>query len=130
MGVMLGTNDPGVLIGQLAPQSATSITASTYYIGTQEVVNLDVNETLTGEATITSSGSVTGIGDSTAIGAIQQGGRPINATLTVNADGTFSTSSNPGVVMGVIISDSQLVQVDGQNSTYPTILIFNGDTGD
>jgi len=129
-GVMLGTNDPGVLIGQLAPQSATSITASTYYIGTQEVVNLDVNETLTGEAAITSSGSVTGIGDSTAIGAIQNGGLPLSTTLTVNPDGTFSASNNPGVVMGVIISDSQLVQVDGQNSTYPTILIFNSDTGD
>jgi hypothetical protein len=129
-GVMLGTNDPGVLIGQLAPQSATSITAGTYDIGTQEVVNQDVNETLTGEAEITSGGSLTGTGDSTAISAVQKGGQPLSTTLTVNADGTFSLSNNPGVVMGVIISDSQLIQVDGQNSTYPTILIFNSGTGD
>jgi hypothetical protein len=127
---MLGTDDPGVLIGELVPQSATSITAGTYDIGTQEVVNQDVNETLTGEAEITSAGSLTGTGDSTAISAVQKGGQPLSATLTVNADGTFSLSNNPGVVMGVIISDSQLIQVDGQTSTYPTILIFNSGTGD
>ena len=90
---MLGTNDPGVLIGQLVPQSATSITAGTYDIGTKEVVNQSVNETLTGEATITSSGSLTGTGDSTSLVAIQLGGQSLSATLTVNADGTFSTSA-------------------------------------
>jgi hypothetical protein len=124
-GVMMGTDDPGVLLGQLAPQSATSITAGTYDIGTQEVVNQDVNETLTGEATITSSGSVTGTGDSTSVSAVQNGDLPISATLTVNADGTFSTSANPGIIMGVVISGSQLIQVDGQASTFPTILIIN-----
>jgi hypothetical protein len=129
-GVMLGTNDPGVLLGQLTPQSATSITAGTYDIGTQAVVNQSVNETLTGEATITGSGSLTGTGDSTAIGAAQKGGQPLSATLTVNADGTFSISNNPGIVMGVIISGSQLIQVDGPSSAYPTILVFNGGTDD
>ena len=129
-GVMLSTNDPGVLLGQLAPQSATSITAGTYNIGTQEVVNQGVNETLTGEATITGSGSLTGTGDSTAIGAVQHGGQPLSATLTVNADGTFSTSTYPGVVMGVIISGSQLIQVDGPSSAYPTILVYNAGADD
>jgi hypothetical protein len=128
-GVMLGTDDPGVLLGQLAPQSATSITAGTYYIGTQEVVSQSVDETLTGEATITSSGSLTGTGDSTSVSAVENGGLPISATLTVNADGTFSTSNNPGVVIGVIISGSQLIQVDGQGSTFPTILIINAVPG-
>jgi hypothetical protein len=129
-GVMLGTNDLGVLVGQLVPQSATSLTAGTYYIGTQEVDNQSVDETLTGEATITSSGSLKGTGDSTAVGAVQIGGEPLSATLTVNADGTFSTSSNPGVVIGVIISGSQLIQVDGPSSSYPTVLVFNGGTDD
>jgi len=50
--------------------------------------------------------------------------------LTVNADGTFSTSANPGVIIGVIISGSQLIQVDGQSSAYPSILVFNGGTDD
>jgi hypothetical protein len=129
-GTMLSTDDPGVLLGQLVPQSATSITAGTYDIGTQEVVNQGVNETLTGEATITSSGSLTGTGDSTAIGAAQKGGQPLSATLTVNADGTFSTSNNPGTVLGVIISGSQLIQVDGSSSLYPTILVLNAGTDD
>jgi hypothetical protein len=129
-GVMMGTTDPGVLLGRLAPQSATSITEGTYYLGTQEVLPQGVNETLTGEATITSSGSLTGTGDSTSLSAVQQGGQPLSATLTVNADGIFSTSSDPGIITGVIISDSQLIQVDGPNSTYPTILVFNAGTGD
>jgi len=129
-GVMLSTNDPGVLLGQLVPQSATSINAGTYDIGTQEVVNQNVNETLTGEATITGSGSLTGTGDSTSLIAVQLGGLPLSATLTVNADGTFSSSLFPGAVMGVIISGSQLIQVDGPSSAYPTILVFNGGTDD
>jgi hypothetical protein len=129
-GVMLSTNDPGVLLGQLEPQSATSITAGTYDIGTQEVVNQNVNETLTGQATITSSGSLTGTGDSTAIGTAQKAGQPLSATLTVNADGTFSTSNNPGIVIGVIISGSQLIQVDGSSGLFPTILVLNAGIDD
>jgi len=129
-GVMMGTDDPGVLLGQLVPQSATSITAGTYDIGTQEVVNQGVVETLTGEITITGSGSITGTGDSTSLIAIQLGGLPLSATLTVNADGTFSTSLYPGVAIGVIISGSQLIQVDGPSTPYPSILVFNGGTDD
>ena len=129
-GVMLSTNDPGVLLGQFVPQSATSITAGTYDIGTQEVVNQNVDETMTGEATITGSGSLTGTGDSTSLIAAQLGGLPLSATLTVNADGTFSTSLYPGVTIGVIISDSQLIEVDGPSSAYPSILVFNGGTDD
>jgi len=126
---MMGTTDPGVLLGWLAPQSATSITEGTYYLGTQEVLPQGVNQTLTGEATLTSSGSLTGIGDSTSLSAVQQGGQPLSATLTVNADGTFSTSSYPGIIGGVIISNSQLIQVDGPSSTYPTIVVLNAVTG-
>jgi hypothetical protein len=127
---MMGTDDPGVLLGQLVPQSATSITAGTYDIGTQEVVNQGVDETLTGEATITGSGSLSGTGDSTSLIAIQLGGLPLSATLTVNADGTFSTSLYPGVAIGVIISGSQLIQVDGPSTAYPSILVLNGGTDD
>ena len=125
-GVMLGTNDVGVLLGQLAPQSATSITTGTYYFGTQEPASQSVNETLTGVATITSSGSVTGTGDGTSLSSPQQGNEGLSTTLTVNADGTFSTSENPGIITGVVISNSQLILVDGQGNTFPTILIING----
>ena len=124
-GVMLGTNDPGVLLGQLAPQSATSITAGTYYFGTEDTVSQSVNETLVGEGAITGSGDLTGTGDSTSIASPQQGNEPISTILTVNPDGTFSTSNNPGIITGVVISGSQLIQVDGQGSTFPTILIIN-----
>jgi hypothetical protein len=125
---MMGTDDPGVLLGQLVPQSATSITAGTYDIGTQEVVNQSVVETLTGEITITGSGSITGTGDSTSLSVVQLGGLPLSATLTVNADGTFSSSLYPGVVAGVIISGTQLIQVDGPSNAYPSILVFNAGT--
>jgi hypothetical protein len=124
-GVMLATDDPGVLLGQLAPQSATSITAGTYYAGTEETTSQSVKETVTGVVAITSSGSITGTGDSTSLSSPQVANESISDTLTLNPDGTFSSSSHPGVVIGVIISGSQLIQVDGQGSTFPTILIIN-----
>jgi hypothetical protein len=124
-GVMLSTDDPGVLLGQLVPQSATSITAGTYYVGTEETVSQSVNETLVGEGAITGSGDLTGTGDSTSLSSPQVANESISTTLTVNSDGTFSTSNHPGIITGVVISDSQLIQVDGQGSTFPTILIIN-----
>jgi hypothetical protein len=122
---MLSTNDPGVLLGQLVPQSATSITAGTYYVGTEEATSQSVNETLTGVGAITGSGSLTGAGDSTSLSSPQVGNELISTTLTVNPDGTFSTSNHPGIITGVVISGSQLIQVDGQGNTYPTILVIN-----
>jgi len=64
------------------------------------------------------------------LGVVQNGGQPLSATLTVNADGTFSSSPYLGSIIGAIISDSQLIQVDGPGSGYPTILVFNGGTED
>ncbi len=118
-GFMLGT-DKNAMLGQLVPQSATSITAGTYYFGTQEVPLEGVHETLTGVATITSDGDVTGTEDSS---AGQQGNQPLSVTLTVNPDGTFSTSNNPGIITGLVVSGSQLIQVDSQSS-WPTILVI------
>jgi hypothetical protein len=42
----------------------------------------------------------------------------------MNPDGSFSSSSNPGVTVGMVISDSLFVEVE-YGSTYPTILVFN-----
>ena len=124
-GVMLSTDDPGVLLGQLVPQSATSITAGDYYAGTQAVTSQSVNETLTGVGTITSSGGLTGDGDSTSVASPQQGNQSLSITLTVNPDGTFSNSNHPGLITGVVISGSQLIQVDGQGSSFPSLLLIN-----
>jgi hypothetical protein len=121
-GVMLGT-EPAVLIGQLEPQSATSITAGSYYFGTQEAVNLGV-ETEAGVATL-SSGAVNGTSDYTSTSSPQQANQSLSETLTVNSDGTISSSNHAGIISGIIISDSQIVIVDNQGSAYPTILIIN-----
>lgn len=122
-GFMLGT-EPGVLIGELAPQSKTSITARNYCFGTGEVVNPAV-ATEVGDAMLTSTGGVTGTSDKTSVSSPQQGGKAITDTLTVNSDGTFSTLENPGVISGAVISDYQLILVDQQGSSYPTILVID-----
>ena len=120
--VMMGTGSE-VLVGQLLPQLATSITAAPYFFGTQETVNLGV-ETETGVATLSSAGAVNGTNDSTSVSSPQQGDQPLTDTLTVNSDGTFSDSNHPGQVSGIVISDHQLVLVDSQGSTYPTMLVI------
>jgi hypothetical protein len=119
-GFMLGASG---IIGQLAPQSATSIAAGNYYFGTQAVFFISGNtfEASTGVATINSSGVLTGSEDSN---EAQAANVPMNQTLTMNPDGSFSSSSNPGVTVGLVISDSQFVEVE-YGSTFPTILFFN-----
>jgi len=119
-GFILGASG---IIGQLAPQSATSIGAGNYYFDTQAVY-IDpgsIYEASTGVATINSSGVLTGSEDSNEAG---QANVPINQTLTMNPDGSFSSSSNPGVTVGLVISDSEFVEVE-YGTTFPTILIFN-----
>ena len=121
-GVMMGT-DPGVLTGQFQPQSLTTITAGTYYFGTQEVVNQQaIMET--GSAVLTSAGVATGYSDEIAVSA-QAANFPLSNTFTANsADGTITDTKHPTQVSGMVISNSQVVTVDNQSSTYPTILII------
>jgi hypothetical protein len=119
---MLGT-EPAVLVGQLETQSGTSITAGTYYFGTQETVNLGV-ETEVGMAALTSTGGVSVASDNTSTSSPQQSGQTVSDTLTVNADGTFSESDHPGIVTGMVISGNSLVKVDNQGQTYPTIIVI------
>jgi hypothetical protein len=118
-GFMLGASG---IIGQLLPQSATSIAAGNYYFGTQAVFFISGNtfEASTGVATINSSGVLTGSEDSNEAGQANT----ISETLTMNPDGSFSTSASPGVVMGMVISNSQFVEVE-YGTTYPTLLVFN-----
>ena len=124
-GVMLGTSDPAVLIGRLQPQQATSLDAGTYSFGTHETPAENVNEAAVGVATLSSGDILSGTIDHTSLASPQVGNQAISAILTVNADGTFSTSNNPGVITGLVISGSQFIEVDGLGSTFPTILVYN-----
>ncbi len=81
-------------------------------------------ETDTGTATLASAGA-TGTGDNTSTTSPLQADQPVAETFMVNSDGTFSTSDHPGLVSGVIISNSKVVAVDRQNSAYPTILVIS-----
>jgi hypothetical protein len=123
-GILLGTDQPFSL-GALVPQSATAITPGTYIFGTQEAVSQNV-ETLVGSGALASNGSFTATGDGTTISTPQQGDEAISATFTVNPDGTFTSSQDPGwPVQGVIISGSQFVQIGNVTSANPTFLIYN-----
>jgi hypothetical protein len=120
-GFILGT-DPGVLIGQLKPQLATSITAHTYVTRTQEVVNENM-ESQAGFVSLTAAGAVTGTEDNTSVSSPEMGDQPVSTMLTVNSDGTFSSSDHPGRVSGVVISTAEAVVVNDQGSSYPSIMI-------
>jgi hypothetical protein len=121
-GVMMGT-DPGVLTGQIQSQSSRAVTAGTYYFGTQEVVNQQAI-TETGAATLTSAGIVSGTSDEIAPGS-QLPNQALSDTFTVNsADGTITNTKHPTQVSGMVVSGNQLVIVDNQSSTYPTILVI------
>lgn len=121
-GWMLGTGS-STSFGFLEPQSATAITWGMYFFGTQMAGHRAV-ETGTGTATLASAGA-TGTGDNTSTTSPLQADQPVAETFTVSSDGTFSTSDHPGVVSGVIVSNSKVVTVDNQNSAYPTILVIN-----
>jgi len=121
-GWMLGTGS-STSFGRLEPQSATTITSGNYFFGTQMTGHLLV-ETDTGTVTLASAGA-TGTGDNTSTTSPLQADQPVSETFTVNSDGTFSTSSHPGVVSGVIVSNSKIVIVNNQNSAYPTILVIS-----
>jgi hypothetical protein len=114
--------DSGVMNGQVEPQSATTLTSGAYFFGTAlEPVNYN-EETGVGEGTIT-SGGITGNIDTTSVGSPEQADQPVSETLTVNSDGTFSISDHPGVVSGVIISKSKIIEVAHQTSAFPTLLV-------
>ncbi len=122
-GVMLGT-DPEVMLGQVVPQSAPSITAGNYYFGLPVATHLH-NVTNTGVLVLASNGAVTGTDDTTSIASPLQAAQSLTDTLTVSTDGSFSTATHAGAVSGFIISPSQLVVVDSPGSAYPTVLVVS-----
>jgi len=120
-GFMLGS-DANATVGELVPQSATAITAGNYYFGTAEaMVQSSGWDTATGVAALTAGGALTGTEDGSTVG----GNEPVSQTLTVNADGTFSTSDNPGVIVGLVISSSRLIEVNDPAKLWTTLVVFN-----
>jgi hypothetical protein len=120
-GFVLGT-ESSALLGQLVAQSATAITAGNYYFGTMEAIveNQIGWDTVTGVAAITGNGGITGTE-----GTSSQNNEILNETLTVNSGGTFSTAIDPGVIMGLVVSSTQLVMVNDPTTVWPTIIVFN-----
>jgi predicted secreted protein len=116
--------DGGVTLARLEPQSATTLTPGSYFFGTVFDVAEYLEATQAGTVTI-NAGGATGSVDKTSTGSPQQGGEPVAETLTVNSDGTFSTSDNAGVIAGVIISNSKLVLVGDQKKAYPIMLVVS-----
>jgi hypothetical protein len=123
-GFMLGSGH-SVEIGQFEPQSAGPFSATSfsgaYYAGDLEAVNQAVN-TGTGVVTLNGSGGYSTIADYTSTGYQTADGTD-TGTATVNSNGTFSTSDHPGVIMGIIISNTKSVMIDNESDTYPTILV-------
>jgi len=125
-GFILAT-DPGVEVGQAEAQIGSSFSvgsvSGTLFNGTVEVVN-QAEETGVGMATLNGSGGVSSTGDYTST-TYQQADQTGTDTITVNSDGTIISSSHPGIVTGIIVSSTQVVIVDNQGSTYPTISVLN-----
>ena len=125
-GIMFGTEPSSAyasaVLGQLAPQTATSVSAGNYYFGTFEAQVWAGQgwDTATGVATAASDGTITGTEDKP-----RELNQPLSDTMTVNSDGTFSLESDPGVIRGLIISPTQVIWVDDASKTWADILVFN-----
>jgi hypothetical protein len=86
-----------------------------------EAVN-QLQGTWSGVVTVNSSGDTSITGDSTKTTG-QSADQTTTSTITVNSDGTFSASSEPGVIIGIIISSTKAVDIDNDTSTYATIQV-------
>lgn len=78
------------------------------------------SEASLGSVVLDGLGNVSGTGDYVQTGS-QQADQPFTATITANADGTFTSSgmTNPGIV----VSPSKVVMIDHGNSPYPVVSI-------
>jgi hypothetical protein len=120
---VLGTTST-IELGAFDPQTTgltTSALAGTYYIGTSEVVS-QAAQAEVGVLTLSANGVVTTTTD-TASTLTQNADVAGSDTLSLNADGTFSTGSSGGTTVGVAISASKFVIVSNPTLTFPTLLI-------
>lgn len=117
--------DSNVSIGEIYPQTSTSINAGTYFAGTEEVTNQNV-DTAVGVISLASNGGISGTADRTSLSSPQQANQTLTDTATANANGTFTLGEDPGVAAaGLIVSKSLVIVVDKQGHSYPTILVIS-----
>jgi len=120
---VLGT-DAAIELGSFEPQT-TGLTqaslAGTYFLGTSEVVNQSAQAEV-GILTLAGNGTFTITTDAAStltqtLDALSTG------TLFLNSNGTFSTGSSGGTVVGIAVSKSKLVMVNTPTFTFPTLLV-------
>jgi hypothetical protein len=120
---VLGT-DPTVELGSFEPQTTGLTSASlagTYFVGTSEIVSQAAPAEV-GIVTLASNGKLTSASD-IASTLSQSVDFLDNDTLSLNSDGTFSTASSGGTIVGIAISGSKFVIVNNPTLTFPTLLI-------
>jgi hypothetical protein len=106
---------------------SNSSLAGTFFGGTTEVINQATESEGTivtlngapGAATITSDNSST-----SSLAADQSS----TDTISVNSDGTFTTASDPGQVVGVVIDSNYFLIVSNAGSSYPTVSLYGPGT--
>jgi hypothetical protein len=135
-GVMLGTG-VGVYAGQVEPQvapsggfSATSL-SGTFYDGDSEVVNESVSAEMIGVEALTFSGTggidIIGdyIGSYIGTAVTQEADQTNNTSLgTVNSNGTFITNSTYGQINAIMISTTEIVDIDNSTQADPIIQVI------
>jgi hypothetical protein len=120
---VLGT-DPTVELGTFEPATsglANNTVAGTYFVGTSEIVSQSAQAEV-GTLTLTGNGILTTVTD-IASTLTQSAGVSGSDTLSVNSDGTFSTGSSAGAVVGIAISRTKLVIISTPTLTFPTLQI-------
>jgi hypothetical protein len=133
---MLGTG-VGVYAGQVEPQvapsggfSATSL-SGTFYDGDSEVVNESVSAEMIGVEALTFSGTggidIIGdyIGSYIGTAVTQEADQTNNTSLgTVNSNGTFITNSTYGQINAIMISTTEIVDIDNSTQADPIIQVI------
>jgi hypothetical protein len=118
------STDSSIELGTFESQTTgltTNSLAGTYYMGTSEVVSQAAQAEL-GLLTLTGNGIVTTTTD-TASTSTQSAGVAGSDTITLHADGTFSTGSSGGTTVGIAIAGNKLVIVSNPTLTFPTLQI-------
>jgi hypothetical protein len=114
------SSELGTLVPQASGLSNASV-AGTYFVGTSEVVSQSAQAEV-GILTLTSTGIATSTSDTTST-LSQAVGAAGSDTLSLNADGTFTSGSSGGATVGVAITGSNFVIVSNPTLTFPTLLI-------
>jgi hypothetical protein len=122
----------GVDVGSFEPQAtgtfSNSSLSGTFFTGMVEVVSQGIGAASAGEVTMTpGSGAAGSIGGTRTLTstASQTEDSPITDTYTVNSDGTFTTGSSSGEVVGILINSNKFVLLDTSSlsTQFPLLLV-------